>query len=414
MRAAWMPGGLALVLLWAGSAHTEPSTQTILLPEVLVRSGPSPEFYPTGKLHQGDKVRVLREVTTGWLAIEPPLGSFSWIDKRFVEQTGANTAVVSAPEAPILVGSCHVNAKPSVSRISVKKGTQLTVYGRTIQTWEGAWVSIFPVPAEVRYIPAEAIRPSSAPTQYAAAAPEPIKASTSASGFDASRPTSPALAPVPIANANPSVSISPGAPSRLWLQAEEAERAGNLVRAKELFEELAQQVKSTDYDLCLRCLNRVQALQDRRPTGFTASPAGLPAPANPSTAVAPNRLVPTPTGSRALSPAPQALSEYCYVRDSGYTAKLSPPVPSAPSPPAPSGQWSDPGRLRKTAMILDGRPLFCLQPLDPNKRHLYVTAGPNLNLEPYIERTVYLYGPMVYRGELRTNHVTALQVSPVR
>jgi hypothetical protein len=44
---------------------------------------------------------------------------------------------------------------------------------------------------------------------------------------------------------------------------------------------------------------------------------------------------------------------------------------------------------------------------------MYVTGMPGLNLEPYVNRVVELFGPMVYRGDLRTNYMTASQVRPV-
>jgi len=45
---------------------------------------------------------------------------------------------------------------------------------------------------------------------------------------------------------------------------------------------------------------------------------------------------------------------------------------------------------------------------------MYVAAGPDVNLVPYLEREVYLYGPVVYSGELRNNFMTVVQVRPAR
>ncbi len=132
-RTARMLGGLVIVLVSASTARADPTTDTIKLPEVIVRSGPSPEFHATGKLRKGEPVRVLGEKLTGWLEIVPPPGSFSWIDTRLVERIGANAAVVSAPEAQIWVGSRLIKSEPTVSRTNVAKGTQLTVIGRPSQ-----------------------------------------------------------------------------------------------------------------------------------------------------------------------------------------------------------------------------------------------------------------------------------------
>ena len=44
---------------------------------------------------------------------------------------------------------------------------------------------------------------------------------------------------------------------------------------------------------------------------------------------------------------------------------------------------------------------------------LYVTAPQGVNLDGYVNRSVNLYGKMVYRGDLRTNYMTACQLTPL-
>jgi hypothetical protein len=260
---------------------------------------------------------------------------------------------------------------------------------------------IAPVPAEVRYIPAEALRPTATSQQLAAVAPEQSKPTSAPAGFAAPGPATAGSAAVPAAT-SPTGSPSPSAPSGstnpLWLEAEEAERAGNLVRAQELLQELADQVRQTDFQVWARCINRIEILREQRRNGAT----NVMAAANASSGTIAGRLAPSPS------------SEF---QDPRYTAKLSPPVMNASTPP-PVGTWSDVGRLRRTGgMTLEGRPLFCLEAFSPNQRqmyHMYVAAGPDVKLEPYVERNVYLYGPVVYRGDLRTNFMTVIQVRSAR
>jgi hypothetical protein len=45
---------------------------------------------------------------------------------------------------------------------------------------------------------------------------------------------------------------------------------------------------------------------------------------------------------------------------------------------------------------------------------LRVTGSGSLNLDPYVEREVYVYGSLRYHGELRTYYMTAEEVSPAR
>jgi uncharacterized protein YgiM (DUF1202 family) len=130
MRTVTLLGGLALVLALSANACAEQGTEaTITDPVVDVRSGPSfsQDFYPTSKLKQGDKVRVLHQEGTGWLAIAPPVGSFSWINARDVIEQANQTAIVNVPAARLLVGSGLVNKPPEIAKFSAAKGTVLTV-----------------------------------------------------------------------------------------------------------------------------------------------------------------------------------------------------------------------------------------------------------------------------------------------
>lgn len=62
----------------------------------LVRSGAGEkDFYPTQKLAQGTKVRVVREGYGGWYMIEPPEGSHSWIRAEFVKRRGADKGIIT-------------------------------------------------------------------------------------------------------------------------------------------------------------------------------------------------------------------------------------------------------------------------------------------------------------------------------
>src|SRR6266852_4056978 len=84
-------------------AQSFPAKMTIVLKEVEVRSGPSKQLYATSKLAQGDTVTVLRECKDqpGWYEIEPPKGSFSWINGKHVKQVDVRHAYVDCdPSQP--------------------------------------------------------------------------------------------------------------------------------------------------------------------------------------------------------------------------------------------------------------------------------------------------------------------------
>jgi uncharacterized protein YgiM (DUF1202 family) len=138
--------------------------------EVEVRSGPSKEFLPTLKLRRGDRVKVVQESTQqpGWIAIEPPAGSFSWINSKSVlRQTTTQIAAVIG-DAPVAVrpGSSLSAKAPAVETVKVKPGTLVIVLDKEMVDDTGTWLPIQPAPKEVRYIPADAVKP--APTVAAA------------------------------------------------------------------------------------------------------------------------------------------------------------------------------------------------------------------------------------------------------
>src|SRR5689334_16002576 len=51
-----------------------------------VVAGPGHRFYATDRLARGTQVEIYREEASGWLAIRPPAGAFSWVPADFVER----------------------------------------------------------------------------------------------------------------------------------------------------------------------------------------------------------------------------------------------------------------------------------------------------------------------------------------
>jgi uncharacterized protein YgiM (DUF1202 family) len=397
MRPGQWISGFCLLLGAALGAHAQAVRQerTITVPEVDVRSGASLKFYPTNKLRQGDRVRVVDEKEGGWLAIEPPVGSYSWINTRFIDrQPNAHTAVIKVPDAEVLVGSALIPNEPSVESGKLPIGALVVIIDeRTATKNDGTWLPIQPPPQEVRYIPVTAVANVPAVQQMS---------STVAS------PTAP----------------SPASADPLLTQAEQAERAGNLAGAKALYLQLSSQTQ--DQNLRLLCYNRAQAIQDRlQATTASAYPPVAPAQAYnpyagrvvPNPATAPVQSAPTGTGWT-----PQATSQYTYRPDQPAYPAMQPPAPANPAPatyappPVPTGpqvRWSDPGFLRRSYLTVDGKPTFVLES-SAGTVHLYVTAQAGVNLEPYVNRNVNLYGPMIYYGPVKSNYMVVQQVQPLQ
>jgi len=147
MRPLFVIGGsiaaLALtgVLAWTRLAPAQPPSapapmipgeeMTITASEVEVRSGPGEKLYATSKLHAGDKVKVIPKndkANPGWLAIEPPRGSQSWINRDFVTRSTVNPnigLVVADPEVgvPIKPASSLTDQEPNVESAKLTRGT---------------------------------------------------------------------------------------------------------------------------------------------------------------------------------------------------------------------------------------------------------------------------------------------------
>ena len=63
-------------------------------------------------------------------------------------------------------------------------------------------------------------------------------------------------------------------------------------------------------------------------------------------------------------------------------------------------------------VFVDGKQAYVLENTQ-GRPLLYVTAQAGLNLEPYVNRNVELFGPAIYRGDLRANYMTVVRVAPL-
>jgi hypothetical protein len=84
-------------------------------------------------------------------------------------------------------------------------------------------------------------------------------------------------------------------------------------------------------------------------------------------------------------------------------ANATAPAPVTATTAAPVAQWFE-GTLQRTTLPGTKR-IYRLNPLDEQHQWFYVSADDVTNLEPYLNRTVALYGEMSYDGILRTYHL---------
>ena len=225
-----------------GSAQTPPYDGVIQQRVVEVRGGQSNIYPITNRLPQGSRVRVRRE-DSSWLAISPPPGSSSWVMERFLDQAPvsgrATICTVVGEDVPIMLGSAEQNVPLGHQMGTVKRGTMVVVLGdRATSDVTGdrtTWWRIQTTANEVRWLPKEALQPSSA------------------------------FAPVPA----PVMTRSYGKPvPQLWTLAEQAEQSGNSSLAVVYYRQLASQqsLPGGDTNLATQATARADVLARRTAT----------------------------------------------------------------------------------------------------------------------------------------------------
>ena len=373
MRYVPLLGGAVWMTLVGSAAAQTAYTAVVNRDDAEVRAGPSenPQLYVTNKLKRGTPVQVVEELGNGWLKIRPPTGSFSWINTGFVQQITPNQPnwmVVGTADvrAAVVIGTDF--AKPVASQIEgsrLARGSQVTALGPARVDDQGTWLPVEPPPGECRYLRADAVTKGDGSIP---AGPPPTVGTTSSAKVVGTAP------------------VTPGATmteaEALGMRAAQAERAGNIAVAIDLYTRAAAAAQTTNPELAKQASNRAYWLAHPPAySTFTPSPA-LTAPTPPAP---PSVQLSTPVGVLAATTGtPQ------------------------PMPPAPSG----PGRLRRAGRMLEGRTTYVLE-TNLGRPLFYVTPEPGVDLEPFINRTVELYGVSIYSGELRANYMRAEKVQLV-
>jgi uncharacterized protein YgiM (DUF1202 family) len=161
---------LALAAGWASvgvaAAQTIPADR-VVAQDVEARSGPGTNFYPTSKLKAGEHVKVRRVLTDqpGWLEIEPPAGSYNWINTKFLKQDAQDPRqwfVTSQEPAQTIPGSSiEGTGRPNVfAPVRLKPGTIVVAIRAKVDPEGESWLPIVPHTDEARYIPATAVQPT--------------------------------------------------------------------------------------------------------------------------------------------------------------------------------------------------------------------------------------------------------------
>lgn len=150
---------------------------TINADAVLVRSGPSDNYYPTARLDKGASVTVVG-ITFDWLKILPPEGSFSYIAKAYVNKGADDKGTVTRAAINVRAGSAISPMKTAV-QTKLNTGDTVDIIGEQDEYYKikppaGAYLYVnkqFVTP--VRMIGENPQTPSPAPTQNTGESPTP-------------------------------------------------------------------------------------------------------------------------------------------------------------------------------------------------------------------------------------------------
>ncbi|HVT29694.1 MAG TPA: SH3 domain-containing protein [Lacipirellulaceae bacterium] len=153
---------IALICALLAFAHAEPVAADslpyqarVVTAGAPVLSGPGQKFYPTDSLAQGDTVDVYREKPGGWLAIRPPVNSFSWIAERDLILKDGGLAEIVKDGVASRIGS-RINNRHNAVQVRLKKGEAVEVVGEDTINGE-KWYKIAPPAGEFRWIQASLV-----------------------------------------------------------------------------------------------------------------------------------------------------------------------------------------------------------------------------------------------------------------
>lgn len=162
-----------LTLTGFGRAETTfPYSVSVPSGGVILRSGPGQTFYPTDRVAAGASLEVYREEHGGWLAVRPPAGSFSLVERHQLKAGDEpGVAVVVQEDVLSCVGSRVEAVSSYVSQVRLRKDELVEL----LAPWNDdapvgeadvptrAWCRIAPPAGEFRWLLASDLKPNRSP-----------------------------------------------------------------------------------------------------------------------------------------------------------------------------------------------------------------------------------------------------------
>jgi hypothetical protein len=420
---------IAVISASTTAADFTPYEARVVATGASVHSGPGDNFYPTDTLAQGDVVEVYQEKAGGWLAIRPPVNSYSWVAAAELKMRDGGLAEVISDGVASRIGS-RLSDKHNAAQVRLKKGEVVEVLDEEI-IGDEKWYKISPPDGEFRWIRAPlvervgVIQMASAESTAPAVTASEAKADAVAPPL---MPTTPAASPPPLSSAPqtattpPPTSAAPPTPSPTASAAPApaaptAKSPASGPVADDLSRELAaielrlSRMVAAPVNLwnterlerdAAQLLARAQTTAERDAVQVTLNKirqfAAIGHRTNqlPATAAAQN-------GQPGANPTPGTVGQPGAI--AGGTAADVGQVTG-------NGAYDAVGILRPVVSRRPGAPQFAL--VDDRGQVLsFVTPSPDVNLQPYLGRRVGVTGSRGFISEFNRTHVTAARVAPL-
>ncbi|MEZ6124335.1 MAG: hypothetical protein R3C49_14350 [Planctomycetaceae bacterium] len=137
-----------------------PYQAQVIVDDVYARSGAGEAFYPTGILKRDAHVNVRRHDPGGWVMIDPPEGSFSWIPSKYVRRDGDQGEILQS-NVVVFVGSSFGD-ETHVWQRKMMAGEKVRILSEEdVDTLSGPqrMFRIVPPEREYRWLPGSAVLP---------------------------------------------------------------------------------------------------------------------------------------------------------------------------------------------------------------------------------------------------------------
>jgi len=147
---------LLSLVLQATKADDFPYEAFVAVEQAEVVAGPGHRYYATDRLERGTKIEIYREEASGWLAIRPPEGSFSWTSAESIERLKDDPSLgrVKGPAAA-WIGTAAEHVGEHRQQVTLKAGEMVQILGEKSVGDAGEkqkWLKIAPPAGEFRWI----------------------------------------------------------------------------------------------------------------------------------------------------------------------------------------------------------------------------------------------------------------------